>query len=145
MTRNRKKRSRNSGSPTHRDTTDITRQRLVESIIRPVFDMRHVEDRRLFHPMGYQRPALDFYGSRHHLREYSRPISSPNVNLNRRASRARPLKFFSRLGFQTPERTLVCVRRKVRREVMFARRKAGRRGQRPKRFNWFSSISCKRR
>lgn len=49
----------------------------------------------------------------------------------------------TRLGFAQPERVAVCARREQRREVIFAKRKAGKRGQRRARWNKFSDYSCK--
>lgn len=49
-----------------------------------------------------------------------------------------------RLGFSIPRRLEVCIRRKVRKEVIFAKRKAGKGGQRKPIRNFWSAISCKR-
>jgi len=46
------------------------------------------------------------------------------------------------VGFQAPERVLVCVRRKRRREVMFAKGGAGRRRMRRPRRNYWSDVRC---
>lgn len=40
---------------------------------------------------------------------------------------------------------MICERREERRQVMFAKGKGGRRGQRPPRYNRWSHISCRRR
>ena len=51
-----------------------------------------------------------------------------------------------RYEFQDPNRTLVCVRRKVRRSVIFAMRKSGKGGKRNRRARWTdkSYISCRK-
>lgn len=51
-----------------------------------------------------------------------------------------------RYEFQDSRRTLVCIRRKVRRSVIFALRKAGKGGKRNRRARWTdkSYISCRK-
>lgn len=47
-----------------------------------------------------------------------------------------------RLAFEAPAETVVCVRRSRRKEVLFAKNKAGKRGQRrPRRTAW-SDVKC---
>lgn len=46
------------------------------------------------------------------------------------------------LKFHQPERIAICVRRKQRKEVLFAKKKAGKRGQRKPRFNKWSKVRC---
>lgn len=50
-----------------------------------------------------------------------------------------------RYQFSLPSSVVVCVRRGVRKEVIFAKNKAGRNGQRKSRRTSSSHISCKRR
>lgn len=85
-----------------------------------------VEDRRTYHPEGPNRDARSF---------------------SRFRSGLTSLKYgpITRVAFKEASRVLACVRRKARKEVMFAKNKAGRAGQRKPRFNWLSKISCKRR
>lgn len=63
-------------------------------------------------------------------------------------SRVLPVRTQVRLSFHQPERTLVCVRRKARRRVLYALQKIGRgRGaKKPKRARWTvkSFIRCNR-
>lgn len=103
-----------------------------------------VEDRRLFHFDGPARTPLEDDGrpARITLRNKSRPRGQkrgayrfgPKVYSQTKAIRA----------FEEPRRVLICVRRQSRKEVLFAKRKAGRGGMRPPRRNYWSSISCKR-
>lgn len=60
-------------------------------------------------------------------------------------SRVPWLRESMRLRFSLPEKTLVCVRRKARRRVLFALRKTGKGGgkQRPPRWTTQSYIRCK--
>lgn len=99
------------------------------------------EDRRQWNPSGTSAPARSFSATRHRLkmvgsvaqRKAGRPFSSL------------PWKIVSNgVGFQNPSRVLICVRRKIRREVMHATGKAGsgQRRQAPPRRSEYSSVSC---
>lgn len=50
--------------------------------------------------------------------------------------------FRERLAFALPKRVLVCVRRKQRREVLFAKKRTGRGSRSRKRFNVYSQVRC---
>lgn len=145
-----RRRNRNS-SPTvsstaRRDVRNITNA-IHESLLAPVFSpvtsLRLYEDRRLWHPEGRYAPARSFSRSRHRLREVA-PSRVSEARRSRSVSNMSSLPVH-RIGFERPERVLICVRRKMRREVLFARRKTGRgvKRRRP-RFNWYSKISCRR-
>lgn len=94
--------------------------------------VRALEDRRRFHPMRSLRPAAA-------LRRSSRRLlvsQSPTSNL---AGRFPP----TGLSFAAPRKVAVCVRRKTRREVIFAMRKRGKgAASRKRRRNGFSQIGC---
>lgn len=80
-----------------------------------------LEDRRRFHPAPYV-PARTLDSSNHRLRaSYSSPWA---------------------VAFQQPRRVLVCVRRKMRRQVMFAKGGAGRKRMRKPRYSEFSNVRC---
>lgn len=88
-------------------------------------------DRRVHHPLGEYRPAVAFSGH---------PV---------RTNVVRPSKFKSNLyvspkvRFAVPKKTLICVRRAERKEVLHALKKVGRgRGGGRKRRNWFSEVTC---
>lgn len=51
----------------------------------------------------------------------------------------------SKVGFDEVKSVNVCERRKSRRQAMFAKKKAGRGGQRKPRWNLDSYVQCKRR
>lgn len=93
--------------------------------------VKAVEDRRTFHPLRDLRPA----GS---LSKASRRIvvshSTPNL--------ARGLHPPPGLSFSVPRDVAVCVRRKERREVLFAKGKQGKGARSPRRRNRFSDIGC---
>lgn len=113
----------------------------------PVFTepLVEVDDRRLFHfdpPAG--RAPLDEEGrpARITLRDKKRTRGAkrgvyrfgPRIYSQTKAIRA----------FEEPRKVLICIRRQSRKEVLFAKRKAGRGGMRPPRRNAWSSISCRR-
>lgn len=95
-----------------------------------VTPLREVEDRREYHPVKFHRPARDVSGQGH------KPVV---VKPSRKFGRVLPFG----LRFAEPARTVLCVRRKTRKEVLHAIRKTGKgvRRRKPRR-NWFSRISC---
>jgi len=95
-------------------------------------DLPSLEDRRSYHPEGVARPARSFRSSRHRL-----TVSEPSQRAVR-TSNPRVI----RVGFENPREVLVCVRRKRRREVMFAFNKAGKVGQKKPRRSFYSSVKC---
>lgn len=114
------------------ETSDLTSRRLL-SPLAPSDPLVEIEDRRSYHPERGSRPAL--YSSRPRLVEKSK--------LPPRVARFRPSQTQARLAFSDPENVVVCVRRKDRREVLFAKRKTGRGGRRPRRRSWMSQLSCR--
>lgn len=113
--------------------TPITRPRLLPSILPPRtlrVDLRPVEDRRLFHPLGRVRPALSVSGQAHSLA------------LPRGSSRGVFLS--SAVAFKSHKRVSICVRRKRRKEVIFALGRNGRGGSfRKPRRNFYSDVECR--
>lgn len=98
------------------------------------------EDRRQFHPSGFQRPARSFNRPNHTL-----VVPKPS-KIN--SGPSRPAKLINNLtasiGFENSKSVLVCVRRNIRKEVLHALRKTGRVGQKKPRRSFFSSIKCRR-
>lgn len=109
--------------------------------------LQEIEDRRTYHPLGDARPARFSTGgpSRISVKDrsyngryrYADPHrTSKNIHLN--SGTKAPLSFAS------PDATIVCVRRKTRKEVLFAKRRAGRGGkQRRHRRTLYSGVQCK--
>lgn len=100
--------------------------------------LSEIEDRRLFHPEQDQQPVR---------RLSRRPNELSLVNRSARTSSQRDRfgeavrsQTKATVGFADPARTVVCVRRKQRREVYFAKKLKGRGGAR--RTNWRSHIKC---
>lgn len=96
------------------------------------------EDRRTWNPEGSTAPARSFSSPRHRLK-----VSTP-----RRPENYRPTTYPWEtvpvgIGFRNPSRVLVCVRRKMRREVLFAKKHAGIGGNQYKHHtNEYSNIHC---
>lgn len=93
------------------------------------FDLRDIEDRRLWHPDPF-RPAATF------------TAALPRLDVPK-SSKKKGVVVPRSVGFVEPHRVLVCVRRTVRKQVMHAMGKAGKRGQKKPRRNAYSEISCK--
>lgn len=145
MARNRNRRRRYYNHHAQRVTPDNANRRLLQNDIWSR-DMRLVEDRRLWHPDPV-RPALNTLGVRHRLmREalsktyrsaYAQKFATPKLYTNQWRSISGPIAF-------TDRNTLVCVRRRSRREVLFAKRKTGKGARRTFRHrNYFTSIKCR--
>lgn len=107
--------------------------------------LREIEDRRTFHPEGYARPARSFNDSRHRLTIYRTPKTSVYL----KGGYQSPFgvkKLFDTLPtgiqFRTPYKVLICVRRKIRKEVIFAKNQAGRGGQRSPHYSEYSTVRC---
>lgn len=99
--------------------------------------LRELEDRRQWHPLGPYAPARTI-GRR------ARIQSKNDTRQNRYTKYDPRLRSTAALTFAEPQQVLICARRKIRREVIHAFRKNGRKGQKPARRNFWSRISCKR-
>lgn len=105
-----------------------------------------VEDRRRFHPEKATQPARTTSG--HPVKPHKPKLA---VTAVKRGPDGRPMKkkitlrsIPSRLQFAAPKRTIICLKRKIRKEVLHALQRTGRghgSRRRPKR-NAYSQISC---
>lgn len=92
-----------------------------------------IEDLRRYDPARH-------VNARSLFNRFHRLVVDPNVNLKRSRSR---VALTPRIAFANPERVVTCIKRKTRRQVMFAMRKTGKGAQRRRRHrNWRSNISC---
>jgi len=144
-------RSKSKSKRRRRDTTDIARTRSAfvdpdNYTVRPV-DLRVFEDRRTYHPEGKNRPirSITRAASRVGLRDSVRPSKAMPKKRARRAPSV-PSHGQTRdvLVFARPKEVMTCVRRTERREVIFAKRKAGRGSRKKPKFDFRSKISCKK-
>lgn len=107
---------------------------------RPIPPLSLFEDRRRFHPEGIYAPPMSFNTFRVRLHIPKRPRRLVKVSRS-----PRPVKFANvapQLAFQFPVKVLICARRKIRKSVLFAKRKTGKSGQRRPHFNYYSSVKC---
>lgn len=90
-----------------------------------------IGDRRQYHPERRLRPPVSV--QRHHRRLLEQP----------RPRTLGALQPFAKMKFAVPKGVAVCVRRKQRKEVLFAKRRAGKGGPKRKpRFNEWSRVKC---
>lgn len=105
-------------------------------VINPARDdpgpLADLSDGRLWHP-SRARPNLTVFSSRARL--------APSM----RTSEKRPAFFSPVISFARPQTVITCVRRKQRREILFARKRTGAGSKaRFRHRNIWSSISCRR-
>lgn len=142
-----------------RDKREDNSPSLTPSLLRPTAPLvspvpspsqtilREIEDRRTYHPLGEFRPARFRTGGPSRITVKDRPYNgrykyadphrtSKNIHLN--SGTKAPVSFVA------PDGTLLCIRRKQRKEVLFAKRKAGRGGSHRRRYRRtpYSSIKC---
>lgn len=120
----RRRRSAKRERHTQRDifTPIATRGAAFRSILQ-------LEDRRLFEPVDTFPRALFHRSAR----------LVPSINTNVKRSNHVP----TGISFNVPEEVSLCVRRKQRREVLFAKRRTGKGARaRRRRRGPFSSVSC---
>lgn len=131
MARRRRKRERRSDAISQSPVRSLT-VRLSRPLALP--SPRHlveVDDRRRHHPLDFFRPA----------RTWSGHPTRPNVVKPAVRKFSPSLPFGTR--FADPRRTVICVRRKERKEVLFALKRTGKGARaRRRRRNFFSEVSC---
>lgn len=98
--------------------------------------LSEIEDRRSYHPLGRARPAIYATGA---LKLKDR---SPSKLQKKYGFRPRS-QTNAILTFHRPSQVALCVRRKQRREILFAKRRTGGGGRGPRRRNWTTQISCR--
>lgn len=95
--------------------------------------LRQIEDRRTYGYKAYVQPYRDIYNRPARLK-----VFSPSI---KKAIERNSNQLPWRIGFYNSSRVAVCIRRKVRREIMHAKGHAG--GHvRPPKFNEASLIHC---
>lgn len=130
----RRRRRQREGLDAVFSPTPLT-DRLIKPSTEPFGSLREIEDRRSFHPdpSPFGPPARSVWGH---------PVQ-PVVQ--KRPPPGRPYRSpFHKLSFAVPKETAICVRRETRREVLFAKKRAGGGSRKKPHRNFYSSISCKR-
>ena len=97
----------------------------VRRLPSPVFG-----DRRIFNPSGLLRPVVSS------VRAARRLVPA------RKASPSRVMSLAARIGFAVPRQVSICVRRKQRKETLFALKLTSRGAGSRKRRNIWSEVSC---
>lgn len=121
-------RNRNSNRR-QRDNSSI-----AKSLLSPTL-LPEIEDRRLFHPQDVFRPAKGL--SKGSTLLEVRPVGD-------RTKRARGMSSPETIRFSIPNHVAICVRRKRRREVLFALGKTGKGSKKfRRRRNYYSGVNCK--
>lgn len=127
----RRRRQKDDSSTAERELFNPDRSLTVRLLQpTPSLDLGLYEDRRRYDPLGFFRPARQMEGGR------DGPLRVTTPKNKSRAFLAHGLQFPS-------ESTVICVRRKQRKEVLFAKRKTGKgaRAHRRRR-NRFSEVGC---
>lgn len=139
-------------SPSVQTPRLVTRSVFLDRVILP--PPSPIEDGRVWHPEGDARPSYDTAmrpNPRIVLRD--RPRTAPKAHLYTKTSK-RPVRALKRdvkrhlhtaaiRAFEKPLSVYVCIKRKIRKEVFHALRKAGRGGMRKPRYSLNSHISCR--
>lgn len=102
-------------------------------------------DRRFFHPEKRDQPAKSIAGTIAPITVKNRPV--PRTHKFRKLAVVRfgsaPSQTKAAPAFVAPQTVAVCIRRKRRKEVLFAKKRAGKGGMRKPRRSWLSKISCR--
>lgn len=134
MSRRSRRRRETLVVPSETSTRSLTSLlRTTQLVARSMVD---VEDRRRHHPLMEWAPPLTYSGNPAritHKNKFSRPhkmagFTVPGV----------PKK----LAFKNSKKTLLCVRRSQRKEVLFALARTGKGSRSKRKHNRFSEISC---
>lgn len=135
-----------------RDDTHIANQQFTRllSPTRSVFSEPLIEDRRAYHPEDFNRPPLTFDHVPAPIRRVPQAVRAQSVVVRGPGgrplkARSRPVRFYVKdvAAFVQPRRTVVCVKRKMRKEVLHALKIAGGRGiKRSRRRSWLSNVRC---
>ena len=112
-------------------------------------DLRSYEDRRRYTP-DTPSPARSFSGGRQGLRALPNrnwPAGRPNQGGVPYTGHMRSLwdQVPVRIGFERPQSMVICTRRQIRREVLHASGKAGKKGQKRPVYGPYSHISCRKK
>lgn len=112
------------------------------------YSLLDIEDRRRWDPEGEIAPARSVRGPSFVSEVYPSSFTyggalKKNVPLRGRPFRS-PFLNTSRFEFDRRRNPVVCVRRKQRREVLFAKRRTGKGSKSPRHRNYWSDVECGR-
>lgn len=133
MSRRSKRRKRMRSE--ERDAIAVSMPRRMPPPVRSDFsslaDLIEIEDNRTWTPVPFHSPVSVFLKA------------DANVNVGRKRNVQFAYNARDIFRFERPEHLARCVRRKQRREVLFALRRTRSGRGRPKRRNYWSDVSCK--
>lgn len=154
---NRKRRTRDANAISSRDALLRFEQQLFSPAPTLSFnprsefsdsDVLDLDDRRRFHPEGDNRSVGSIPRSSRQLVSGA-PSRGPGNHSRRVKTFSPSAEVFSEppssVEYDKPEDVTPCVRRKQRREVIFAENKAGRGGQKKPRWTKDSKVACRRK
>lgn len=121
--------------PIYRAPVRLPQISIVRPRVTPKLTLRVIEDRRTFHPLRDARPVLTF------SRRDQRRIVEKSRSVARASRDPNPFPAL-RLGFAVPEKVAVCVRRKQRRESLFAFKRTGKGSRSRRRITPLSRQHC---
>lgn len=99
----------------------------------PPKDLRPIQDRRTWSPTRHTS-AASIDRPHHKLRL---PVRAGKAQLSRPHGH-----LASQIGFDQPRKVLICIRRKTRKQVLFAKRRTRKGSRSRKHRNYFSEIQC---
>ena len=127
----------------HQNTANAQVAHAIQKILaRP--PLTQIEDRRTHHPDGRLRPAKKINGTRlspHKIKITKKIVQRRAGTAVHKTKTVRIRTIPTRIKFAAPKKVMICVRRKVRREVLLAFGRGGGRHKNPKR-NRYSEVSC---
>jgi len=142
-----------------RDTNVVASDQLLSSLEGPSVDVTipidplvddpllSMQDNRLYHPDPPSRPSLMQWASQLVADKSQTFLGNVLYDVSGRRYIDKPVNWTrAALAFRDPARVAICVRRKIRREVLFAltphKRLIGRGAAKHRRRNWASAIRC---
>lgn len=130
-------RRRRSRSSHQRDDNSVASRRLHDDIYNPV-PSRHfvlsLADRRFFSPVDEVMSPVRL--------QRRVVVDQANVNKRHKDYEKKLQAYWGKMYFNAPQAVTVCVRRKERRETLFALRKTGKGARSRKRRNSWSDVRC---
>jgi len=95
------------------------------------------------HPTPLRREVLTLEDRRRYNPNRQHAPAAAARSGDRRLTPVPPPGALSRINFAKPNNVAICVRRKIRKEVIHAKRIAGKRGLAGGKWNWHSKVGCK--
>lgn len=146
MSRRSRRRDRDVSSDNFRD---LVREALQPErphspvVVRPLVRLKQIQDRRTWAPADEARAVTGRRARIVHKVTAPKVIRGPGGKPLRSASSFWSPKSYAPAYFKEAHRVVICLRRKVRREVLFAFKRTGAGARSFKRKNEFSDVRCR--